>query len=76
MQPVGFEPAIPAGERPQTHALDCAATAINLQRTTPSILHVVKHIIKYALYVLCYNVLPSVCVLLLRKDSSNCTQAV
>jgi len=23
--PVGFEPAIPANERPQTHALDCAA---------------------------------------------------
>jgi hypothetical protein len=26
--PVGFEPKIPAGERPQTHALDRAATGI------------------------------------------------
>jgi hypothetical protein len=26
--PVGFEPAIPASERPQTHALDRAATGI------------------------------------------------
>jgi len=28
MPPVGFEPAIPASERPQTHALDRAATEI------------------------------------------------
>ena len=26
MPPVGFEPTIPASERPQTHALDSAAT--------------------------------------------------
>jgi bisphosphoglycerate-independent phosphoglycerate mutase (AlkP superfamily) len=28
MPPVGFEPAIPASERPQTHALEGAATRI------------------------------------------------
>jgi hypothetical protein len=28
MPPVIFEPAIPASEQPQIHALDCAATAI------------------------------------------------
>jgi hypothetical protein len=28
MPPVVFEPTIPAGERPQTHALDRAATRI------------------------------------------------
>ena len=28
MPPVGFEPTIPAGERPQTYALDHAATGI------------------------------------------------
>jgi hypothetical protein len=28
MPPVGFEPTIPANERPQTHALDRAATGI------------------------------------------------
>ena len=28
MPPVGFEPTIPAGERPQTYALDRAATGI------------------------------------------------
>jgi hypothetical protein len=27
---VGFEPTISAGERPQTYALDCAATGIDL----------------------------------------------
>jgi len=26
MPPVGFEPTISAGERPQTYALDCVAT--------------------------------------------------
>ena len=26
MLPVGFEPTISVGERPQTYALDCAAT--------------------------------------------------
>jgi len=30
MFPVGFEPTIPASERPQTHALDRAATGIGL----------------------------------------------
>jgi len=29
MPPVEFEPAIAAGERPQTHALDRAETGIN-----------------------------------------------
>jgi hypothetical protein len=28
MPPVGFEPAIPASERPQTHVVDRAATGI------------------------------------------------
>ena len=28
MPPVGFKPTIPASERPQTYALDCAATGI------------------------------------------------
>jgi hypothetical protein len=28
MPPEGFEPETPASERPQTHALDCAATDI------------------------------------------------
>jgi hypothetical protein len=30
MPPVGFEPTISAGERPQTYALDSAATGIGL----------------------------------------------
>ena len=30
MPPVGFEPTISAGERPQTYALDCAATGTGL----------------------------------------------
>jgi hypothetical protein len=31
MPQAGFEPAIPASERPQTHALDRAATGIGTQ---------------------------------------------
>jgi hypothetical protein len=31
MPPAGFEPTIPASERPQTQALDCAATGIGVQ---------------------------------------------
>jgi hypothetical protein len=30
MLPAGFEPAIPARERQETHALDCAATGIGM----------------------------------------------
>jgi hypothetical protein len=30
MPPAGFEPTIPASERSQTHALDCAVTGIGL----------------------------------------------
>ena len=33
MLPVGFEPAIPASERPQTHALDRAATGKGVHMT-------------------------------------------
>jgi hypothetical protein len=34
MSPVGFEPKISAGERPQTHALDRAATGTGENRST------------------------------------------
>ena len=34
MPPVGFEPTISAGERPQTYALDRAATGTGLSRDT------------------------------------------
>jgi len=29
MFPAGFEPAVPESERPQTHALDCAADGVD-----------------------------------------------
>ena len=32
MPPVGFEPTIPAGERPQTYALDRAITGTDLEK--------------------------------------------
>ena len=32
--PAGFEPAIPAGVRPKTHAIDCAARGIDHYVTT------------------------------------------
>jgi hypothetical protein len=34
MPPAGFEPAIPASERPQTHALDRATTGTGIGRYT------------------------------------------
>jgi hypothetical protein len=33
MPPAGIEPPIPASERPQTHALDRAATGIGLDKS-------------------------------------------
>ena len=37
MSPAGFEPAIPAGERPQTYALDRVATGIgSFEPATPA----------------------------------------
>jgi hypothetical protein len=36
--PAGFEPTIPASERPQTHALDCAATGIGSKSLTSQII--------------------------------------
>jgi len=32
MSPAGFEPAVPVSERPQTHALDRAATGVGWPR--------------------------------------------
>jgi hypothetical protein len=37
MRPVGFEPTIPAGARPQTYALDRAATGIGLWNCSPKL---------------------------------------
>ena len=34
MPPVGFEPTISAGKRPQTHALDRAATGTGKRKST------------------------------------------
>jgi len=48
MLPAGFEPAIPAGERPQTHALDCAAIRTGLY--VPYILNVVVYKNNLSLY--------------------------
>ena len=39
MSPAGFEPAIPASERPQTYALDRAATGTGLRITLQSTIH-------------------------------------
>ena len=36
MAPAGFEPTISAGERPQTHSLDRAATAIGFHASLPN----------------------------------------
>ena len=39
MRPAGFEPAILASERPQTHALDRTATGIDFEILTKYINH-------------------------------------
>jgi len=41
MPPAGFELAIPASERPQTHAVDSAATGIGVSVTVQVILKLV-----------------------------------
>ena len=38
MPPVGFEPKISAGERPQTYALDRAATGTGRQATDDNVI--------------------------------------
>jgi len=38
MLPVGFEPTIAAGERPQTYALDCAATGTGYICSLPAVI--------------------------------------
>ena len=43
MTPVGFESTISAGERPQTYALDRAATGTNDARNIGLILFPVRH---------------------------------
>jgi len=35
MPPLGFEPAIPANKRLQTHALDCETTGISFTKELP-----------------------------------------
>ena len=39
MPPVGFEPTISAGERPQTYVLDRAATGIGKTGLVTSLIH-------------------------------------
>jgi len=43
MPPVGFEPTISAGERPQIFALDRAATATDSFPASRAIIHAVHH---------------------------------
>jgi hypothetical protein len=47
MPPVGFEPAIPASEQPQTHILDRADTGIGIDNYTQyniCVLLIINHI--------------------------------
>ena len=47
MPPAGFEPTVSAGERPQTHALDGAATATGLSLLNDALIaKVTRHRIK------------------------------
>jgi hypothetical protein len=46
MPPSGFEPAIPASERPQTHALDRAATGIGRKTLYPPLRYLTVHTLR------------------------------
>ena len=43
MSPVGFEPTISAGERPQTYALDRAGTGTGWYRRMADVIDEVSH---------------------------------
>jgi hypothetical protein len=61
--PAGFEPVIPTSERPQTHALDRAATGIGgiyshfqiLTHSTKSVVNILANLSHAALVFLCCN---------------------
>ena len=58
MPPVGFKPTISAGKRPQTYALDRAATGTGTQNLRPLIFIITlinAHIISVKLYYTCSN---------------------
>jgi hypothetical protein len=58
MPPVGFEPTTQANERPQTHALDDAATGICIQctlQTDKLLLMVINTIISKLLQLFCFS---------------------
>jgi hypothetical protein len=44
MPPVGFEPTIPAGERPQTYALERAATGTGVYEFSLGNISIVGHV--------------------------------
>ena len=55
MSPVGYEPTITVGERPQTYALDCVATGtipalgecnVHVFKTDP-IVEIIKNVAKF-----------------------------
>jgi hypothetical protein len=60
MSPVGFEPTIPASERPPTHALDRAAVGIGSSLDIPSGIAANKRLkyIRFCLYCNVINQLP------------------
>jgi hypothetical protein len=64
MSPVGFEPTIPISERPQTHALDRAATGIGTAYTTGQKIDIIGTIDRNAkgdrLYGICCESTPCV----------------
>ena len=44
MPPAGFEPTISAGERPQTHSLDCAATGTGTNEICSLLIKIEYHV--------------------------------
>jgi hypothetical protein len=56
MPPVGFEPEFSAGERPQTHTLDRAATGIGLYNIYLKQIMFLGYILLqlFGIYSLCY----------------------
>ena len=59
MPPAGFEPTISAGERPQTYALDRAATGIGSCILIASLIYAPFSPLDIALYPFCRLICPS-----------------